>query len=81
MEFNWCALAVAILKNVLPEQAFELMERNVKLTVSNDDVPDMIKMRQQGMTFRQIGDVYGLTASNIFTRIKKADLRQQVQQN
>lgn len=71
MQDNWYALIVSILKGVLPEQAFELMENNTyKPLYGSDHTSDMIKMHEQGMTYRDIGEIYGISESAICKRIK-----------
>lgn len=70
MDFNWYALALSIINNVLPEQAFSLLE-NGKTTKKYNTVnlEDMIKLRQQGMTYKAIGEIYGIKESAVCKRI------------
>lgn len=74
MKENWCALCVCILRNVTPEQAFLLLEKNVKFTknknVTDEDIEHMIELRKE-KTFQEIGDLYGLNPGAVYTRIKR----------
>lgn len=71
MNENWYALCVAIVKNVLPEQAFVLLEgQSVYKTIwGKSNTTDMLRMRQQGMTYNAIGEIYGISGSAVCKRI------------
>lgn len=71
MNFNWYALAVAILANVVQEQAFELLETGTFNPLYGENhTADMIQMHQQGITLRAIGEMYGISESAVCKRIK-----------
>jgi hypothetical protein len=75
MKENYYALLICILKPVTIEKSFELI--NGKFTkvqnksIDNTDVKDMIRMKQQGMTYQGIGEMYGLTDQAVYRRIKR----------
>lgn len=75
----WCALALAILSPsfIMPEMSFEYLAEGVCNTnfnrptsVNDDDVRDMIKMRES-MTYGAIGKLYGVSAGAVHKRIKR----------
>ncbi|AWB17234.1 hypothetical protein [Clostridium botulinum] len=63
MNENWCILAIAALyeRPCTIEQAFEVFDKG-KLTKnkkkSQEDIEDMVKFRNMGMTFEEIADIY-----------------------
>ena len=65
------ALIVAILfpVEITPEQAFEYLEPR--------KVPahEFERLREAGMTYSQIGSVYGLSKGTVFNRLKRRRLR------
>ncbi len=67
MEDNWYALVVAILFNQPPETAFQILEdgtRNLHYSKLTElDTIDMIKFREEGTTYREIGEMYGISES------------------
>lgn len=72
LRYNIAALAIAIIRDdvFIVEQAFDILEgKDSKLT--NSDVEDMIAMKSQGMSYRQIGTIYGLTYSAVAKKITR----------
>ena len=73
-EFCYSALALCILTNLTPEQAFERLDppgakpKNRLLT--REDTEDMIEMRKT-MDYGQIAECYGISKSAVFSRIKR----------
>jgi hypothetical protein len=72
---NYYALLICILKPITIETSFQMLngifpKRN-HTDVHKDDVKDMIRMRQQGITYREIGEVYGMSDEAIYRRIKR----------
>ncbi|MBE6067974.1 MAG: hypothetical protein E7211_09825 [Clostridium lundense] len=79
MNENWCALCIAIIKNTTPEQAFEYYlngKRGVNKTLTNEDVLDMIKFKNEGMTYKEIGQMYGSNWNTVRCRIKYYEEKQ-----
>lgn len=72
LRYNIAAMYVAILREDIttPEQAFSVISESVhKLT--DEDVLDMIAMRNQGMYYREIGEIYGISDSSVIRRINR----------
>ena len=75
MKENYYALLICILRPATIEQSFDLL--NGKITkvqnksVTKDDVQDMVLMRQQGITYEEIGQIYGLSMQAVYMRIKR----------
>ncbi len=73
LRYNIAALYIAILKEGIatPEQAFAVVSNTSVIKATTDeDVKDMIAMRNQGLTYKQIAEIYGSTDSNIYHRIE-----------
>lgn len=74
MEENWCALAIAILLKQPPETSFQILEEGKKnqgrSALDCKDTLDMISFREQGLTYREIGEMYGLKEYVVYKRIK-----------
>lgn len=70
-DINFAAFALAILKPMTIEQAFEMVQTGVKRNnrYTKEDEQDMIEMRKLGLTYVEIGDAYGVTASCIRKKI------------
>lgn len=74
MEENWCAFFIATQFEVTPEQAFELY-RDGKLgrynrNISQVDVLEMVSLKTNGMTYKEIGYMYGISSNAAYRRIK-----------
>lgn len=77
MKENYYALAICIMKQCTPEQAFELMNTGKKKRTRKGealkDAADMIRLRDnQHMTYVAIGELYGLDKDAVYRRIKRA---------
>lgn len=72
LRYSIAALTIAICSEefMLPEKAFSVISES-SYRSSDEDVEDMIKMINQGMTYRQIAEIYDSTGSNIFHRVKR----------
>ena len=83
LSYNIAALCVAILNENIAtvEQAFNAIEDKQRISVYNEqDTVDMTNMIEQGMTYKEVGDIYGLGRDTIFSRVKrykKGSLRRQ----
>jgi DNA-directed RNA polymerase specialized sigma24 family protein len=73
MQDNWYALVIAILFKQPPETAFQILEegeRNMNYSKLTElDTLDMIKFREEGITYREIGEMYGISESAAYKRI------------
>ena len=69
---NISALTLAICSEgfLLPEQAFSILEKT-KFVISVEDTEDMIAMREEGITYGKIGEIYNTSDSNIYHRLKR----------
>jgi len=74
---NYYALLICILRPgpVTIEMSFDLMGGKItkaqNKSIKSKDVEDMIQMKQQGMTHRAIGEMYGLSEEAVYRRIKR----------
>lgn len=72
----WCALALALISPdyCTPERAFEILNTGVRSkdmrSVTTADVVDMVEMKET-MTYRQIGNIYGMKADAVYNRIRR----------
>lgn len=75
MDDNWCALFIATQLEVSPEVAFDLLDRREKprtnKLITDDDTKDMIALKAQGLTYKELGTMYGLTDRAAYRRIKR----------
>lgn len=72
ISYNITALIVAILRQdiSIPEQAFSYISGE-KYTFTIDDIKDMVKFKEQGMTYREIAKIYGLKKDNVYGKIRR----------
>lgn len=73
-DLGYAALTFAILRNTTPETAFWKLLTDAKSTraqISDEDMEDVMKMRSQGFTLREVAEMYGVTDSNLSHRIEK----------
>lgn len=74
LQYNIAALTLAILREDIAtaEQAFSIIERRKNRTVYNyKDTLDMIKMTEQGLTYDEIGEIYGISGDAVYGRIRR----------
>ena len=75
VRINYYALAVAILGNCIPETAFEKVQSDKPSKVINqitdDDLHDMLKLREQGVFYKDIAEIYCMDKSTIHRRLKR----------
>lgn len=74
LRYNIAAMYIAILREDIatPEQAFAVISNTSAIkAIKDEDVKDMIAMKKQGLTYKQIAEIYGSTDSNIHHRIKR----------
>ena len=72
LRYNIAAMYIAILREDIatPEQAFAVISESAyKLT--DEDTEDMIKMKEQGMYRRKIGEIYGISPYSVDWRIER----------
>lgn len=74
MDENYCALYIAIIKECNVEDAFRLYHYGHKKVVYNkngEEIENMIKLKNQGYTYQQIGDIYGIARNTVCEKIKR----------
>lgn len=75
MKENYYALLICILRPVTIERSFDMLSGKItkvqNKAITKDDVRDMISMKQQGMTYQEISDIYGLSWDAVRRRIKR----------
>ena len=73
---NYVALMMCIFTGWEPEQCFIYLETlrrpKRKSNIIEDDVLDMIRLKQNGMSYREIGEIYGLSPDAVYYRIKRS---------
>lgn len=67
---NIAALYIAILGQDIrtPEQAFSVLER-APYKLTDEDIEDIIKMQKQGITYKEIADMYGYSEDGIKSKV------------
>lgn len=70
LRYNIAALTLAICSEMfmLPEMAFSTLEESV-FKIGIEDTEDMLALREQGLTYRDIGEIYNFTGSNVYKRL------------
>ena len=74
LKYNIAAMYIAILRDDIatPEQAFAVIEdKSVRKTVTDEDVEDMVAMKEQGLSYGQISEIYGLSWHATRRRIER----------
>lgn len=82
MNENWMAFYLAIMnENISVDKALRSMGINVqcgishgehnKLNFSDEEIEEMIKLRQNKMTYKKIGKMIGVSGQAIYINIKK----------
>jgi hypothetical protein len=86
IEENWCALALCILTKRRPKQALDYIRHGERQSVHlvcrspvELDIGKMVEMRESGMFYREIGEVFGLTENAAYLRIYRHRLRLQAE--
>ncbi|MGI5997862.1 MAG: helix-turn-helix domain-containing protein [Lutispora sp.] len=71
-DYGLTALLLSIFQNMTPEQAFRKLDgKSHKYTgITDEDIKDMVTMRTKGMTYKAIGECYGLSESQTYRRIE-----------
>lgn len=70
---NLYVLYIAIEKKLSVEKAFELYETGMvaKKKISKNDVEDMHQLKKNGLTYREIGEIYAVNEDTIYRRLRK----------
>ena len=72
LRYNISALVIAILREDIniPEQAFAVVAEN-EYSLTDNDTRYMIALKNNGMSYKEIGFIYGMSESGVYYRIKK----------
>lgn len=72
LRYNIAALTIAICHKdyLLPEQAFSIISDDRYMTTI-DDKEDMLTLKDEGLSFNEIGKLYGVTGSNVYKTLKR----------
>lgn len=74
VRLNYYALVISIIGDCMPETAFEKVQSEkpskVRNRITNDDIEDMAKLRAQGLTLKDLGEIYGIDPTVICRRLK-----------
>lgn len=72
------ALTVSILARTTPEQAFERLDKDfntdvryINKIITDEDLEDATKMVELGMTWKEVGEAFGMQTSTMFDRVKR----------
>ncbi len=73
MRESWYALFVAVERGCLPEHAFELLERPERpgRVFGRDEDVTMAALHAEGYTYREIGDLYGMSRDAVHHRVQQ----------
>ena len=73
LEENYLALVIAILCKKTPEQSFYILEFGLKKLrrITKSEADEMIKYKKRGMTYKAIGEMFGITDQAAHKRIKR----------
>ncbi len=81
MDKNWCALLIAILreKPCTREQAAELYDKGTLFRNKRpkEDIEEMIRLRKQGLKFKEIAEIFCLDPSTVCTLVNKKSFLQE----
>jgi len=77
-QIGYYALTVSLVNNFLPEQSFRVLEEGVKSNANNwlkneIDIAVLRDLRTKGMTYREIGELYGTSDTMIYRTLKWAN--------
>lgn len=72
LRYNIAAMYIAILSENIatPEQAFAVIEGE-KHKLTHEDTLGMVAMHLEGMTYKDIGEIYGINWSTAAKRIQR----------
>jgi hypothetical protein len=77
---NYYALVVSILREVPVERAFKLMQDSRaqnRRGFSEEDIREMIQLKENGDTFDAIGFLFGAKANTVYATIRRYNQRQE----
>lgn len=82
---NYCALVVSIIVGCFPETAFKKLESahpdSVQTVILPEDIYWMKKLKARGLTYKQIGEIYGLKMDRVYGWIKRRGAKERGKRN
>lgn len=80
LRYNISALTLAICSKryMIPEQAFSVLSQNQKYITTDEDKEDMLKLVEEGLSYREIGEIYGIETSNVHKTLARYKSRNEV---
>lgn len=79
MNEGYYALLISILRHCTPEQAFELLNNGTRKRWCKGNkriIRHMVKLKEQGKTYREIGEMYGISKDAAYQHIRRAKIRE-----
>lgn len=74
VKLGYYALTVAICCSCTPETAFEKLQHErpseVRAQLSPEDLLDMQRMKEQGYTYKHLGELYGMHPDAVYGRLR-----------
>ena len=75
MDDRWTALLVAIVCDMTPDKAMarvgQPFERKTKKGYTDDEIEHMRELKESGMTYKQVGEAFGISDQRVFNAIKR----------
>lgn len=75
MDDRWLALLVAIICDMTPDKAMARVghpyERKEKRSYTEDEITHMMELKDSGMTYKQVGAVFGISDHRVFNAIRR----------
>lgn len=72
MEDGYLALFITIVADCSVEQAFQRLEHGgVHCKLKETDIPEIIRLKEDGKTYRELGKIYGVHYTYVQQRVKK----------
>jgi len=75
----WEALGVSILTGWTSEQAFDYVytgKRPRPAKTTEDDIREMARLKAKGMTYKKLGEMFGMSGSTVYDRLKEGRQKQ-----
>ena len=71
--YNTAALVLAICYQnyITPEEALNIVEGGQGFKLTEQDKEDMYKLKEEGLTYTEIGKMYGYTDTRVYKIIKR----------
>lgn len=75
-QLGYYALTLCVIKGWSPEAAFTYLAPKAKPV--SPEIEDMIRMRNEGATYKQIGEKYGMSIYSVIRRIKNTTKKRDI---